>query len=86
MFPILKPGDQVLLARGAYRRQPPRKGDIVVAEHPWLVEKKIVKRVSAVYPDGKVDLQGENPFETTDFRLVPAGKIVGKVTSVFFTK
>ena len=75
----------MLLARGAYRRRPPAKGDIVVAEHPLMADKKIVKRVSVVHPDGRVDLQGENPFETTDFRSVPASKIIGKVTSVFYT-
>ena len=84
MFPILKPGDQVLLDPRAYVRKPPAVGDIVVAVHPARRDLKIIKRVTRVLADGTLNLEGENIFETTDFRRVPASTIVGKVTSIFF--
>ena len=83
MFPILKPGDQVLLNHRAYARKLPRVGDIVVAMHPARKNLKIIKRITRVHEDGTLNLEGENIFETTDFRRVPASTIVGKVTSVF---
>jgi hypothetical protein len=85
MFPILKPGDHVLYDRSAYRRSAPKKGDIVVSLHPQGGDFKVVKRVARVHPNGRLDLQGENPFETTDFLGVHPGKIDGKVTSIFYS-
>jgi phage repressor protein C with HTH and peptisase S24 domain len=84
MYPVLKPGDQVLYDRSAYRRRAPRKGDLVVSRHPNGRDLMIVKRIARVHPDGTVDLQGENPFETTDFNGVAPGKIIGRVTSLFY--
>ncbi|HUF37077.1 MAG TPA: S24/S26 family peptidase [Anaerolineales bacterium] len=83
MFPILKPGDQVLIDPSAFRRRSPNVGEIVVALHPGGEALKIIKRVAKVHPDGQLDLQGENLFETTDYRAVEPGKILGKVTSIF---
>jgi phage repressor protein C with HTH and peptisase S24 domain len=85
MFPILKPDDQILYDRGAYRRRRPRAGDIVVSHHPQGEDFKVIKRVVRIHPDGRLDLQGENPFESTDFNGVDPGKIIGRVTSIFFT-
>lgn len=84
MFPLLKPGDEILYDFRAYFRKPPEVGDIVVARHPSRRELKIVKRVSRVHENGTFDLQGENPFESTDFNAVPRGKILGKVTCIFY--
>ncbi len=83
MFPSLKPGDEVLLDPRAYRRAAPQIGDIVVAPHPSSPELNVIKRIAALNPDGTVNLKGENPFESTDFHAVPAGTILGKVTSRF---
>ena len=83
MIPLLKPGDEVLLDPRAYRHMAPEIGDIVVVPHPAKPNLKIIKRIAAVHLDGTVNLQGENPFESTDFDAVPAGTILGKVTSRF---
>ncbi len=86
MLPLLKPGDEVLVNPTAYQHAPPRPGDIVVAWHPRQSNLRLVKRVTAVYDDGRYDLTGDNPNESTDSRFfgpVAAGKIVGQVTSRF---
>ncbi len=85
MFPLLKPGDEVLIDQRAYNHNRPESGDIVVAWHPGRSDLKIIKRVAAVFEDGTVSLQGENPFESTDFNRVSPGKIIGKVTCVFYS-
>lgn len=84
MFPLLKPGDEILYDKRAYRHESPEVGDIVVALHPSKRDFRIVKRVTRRREDGTFNLQGENPFETTDFKAVPASKILGKVTCVFY--
>ena len=83
MFPLLKPGDEVLLDRRAYHSAAPSPGDIVVAEHPSHRGLLIIKRLVAVHPDGSLNLKGENPFESTDFHALPPGKIIGRVSCVF---
>jgi nickel-type superoxide dismutase maturation protease len=83
MIPLLNPGDEVLLDPRAYRRAAPQPGDMVVALHPAKTGIHIIRRVSALNPDGTVSLRGENPFESSDFRAVPTGTILGKVTSRF---
>lgn len=86
MFPLLKPGDEVLLDPGAYRHCPPRPGDIVVARHPYQTNLRLIKRVAAVLPNGDCDLRSDNPDGATDSRTlgaIPAGKIMGRVTGKF---
>lgn len=83
MYPLLKPGDEVLWNPFGYRKNQPEIGDIVIAWHPGRSNLKIIKRISAVLPDGTLNLQGENPFESTDYFRVPASKILGKVTCIF---
>ena len=85
MFPLLKPGDEILWDPQAYRKVLPEIGDIVIAWHPGRSNFKIVKRISATLPDGTLNLQGENPFESTDYFRVPASKILGQVTCIFLT-
>ncbi|MCP4425353.1 MAG: S26 family signal peptidase [Chloroflexi bacterium] len=48
MFPLLRPGDEVLVNPRAYRREPPRPGDLVAAQHPDRSDVQIVKRVVGV--------------------------------------
>jgi hypothetical protein len=83
MFPLLKPDEEVLVNMRAYRKSAPLVGDIVVALHPSRKGLEIIKRVAAVNPDGSFHLKGENPFETSDYRALPAGKILGKVIARF---
>lgn len=83
MFPLLKPGDEVLLDRRAYRFKAPFPGDIVVAEHPARKGLLIIKRLVEVHANGSLKLKGENPFESTDYHALPPGKLAGRVTCIF---
>jgi nickel-type superoxide dismutase maturation protease len=82
MFPLLNAGDEVLVNPRAYRQQPPRVGDIVVAQHPGQADLQIIKRVAEVKGDGRFYLQGDNTNESSD-SLVPPSLILGRVTSKF---
>ena len=60
-------------------------GDIVVASHPKIKNKLIIKRVYRVYKN-KFDLRGDNFFSSTDSRewgLIELNSIVGKVDRIF---
>lgn len=46
MSPALLPGERVLFDRLAYRDEAPRRGDVVLAQHPTQTRKRIVKRVA----------------------------------------
>lgn len=84
MRPLLADDDEVLVDRGAYRRQAPRVGDIVIAWHPTQPALQIVKRVTGICEDGRYHLQGDNPdpARNTPSR-VPVQLILGRVTSRF---
>lgn len=58
MYPTLAPGEYVLFDRFAYRRSPPRRGDIVLASHPARPGMRIVKRLVAL-PGDRVTTDGE---------------------------
>lgn len=86
MAPLLKPGDEVLVNPWAYRRMPPKPGDIVVARHPYRTDLRLVKRVTAVLADSSCLIEGDNPSESTDsrsFGAVAPEQILGRVTSRF---
>jgi nickel-type superoxide dismutase maturation protease len=86
MLPLLKPGDEVLVNPHAYRRTPPQPGDIVVAQHPFRPEVRLIKRVTDVLDSGHYVLKGDNPTESTDsrtFGAISASHIIGQVTSRF---
>lgn len=86
MFPLLKPGDDILIDIKAYRRCLPEIGDLVVAEHPHCQNLKIIKRVAFVDENGDCFLVGENKEESSDsrsFGFVSSQKIIGRVTSKF---
>lgn len=86
MIPVLLPGDEVLVDRRAYRDQPPRQGDIVLAQRPDKPQVTMIKRVSSVLEDGRLILLGDNPDQSTDSRLfgpVLPHLIQGKITSKF---
>lgn len=57
MYPTLAPGEYVLFDSLAYRLEPPRRGDIVLALHPARPKKRIVKRLAAV-PGDSVAVSG----------------------------
>ena len=51
MYPTLAPGERVLFDALAYRRQEPRRGDVVLARHPSYPSMLLVKRVAAAPGD-----------------------------------
>jgi nickel-type superoxide dismutase maturation protease len=86
MAPLLQAGDEVLVDLRAYRRQPPRRGDIVLVQHPYQPALRLVKRVMAIVEGEHYQLQGDNPPESTDsrsFGAVSAQHILGRVTCRF---
>jgi nickel-type superoxide dismutase maturation protease len=86
MAPLLKPGDEVLVDPHAYRREPPQPGEIVLAQHPYQTDLRLIKRVSAVLEEDRYELKGDNPSESTDSRAfggIARRQILGRVTSHF---
>lgn len=86
MAPLLKPKDEILVDLKAYRDQQPRPGEIVIAQHPYQTDLRLVKRVALVQEDGSCFLTGDNSAESTDsrsFGLVAPEQILGQVTSRF---
>ena len=56
----------------------------MVARHPFRTDIHVVKRIVGLEPDGRADLQGDNPSESTDSRtlgLFGPALILGRVTS-----
>lgn len=85
MFPLLQPGDEILIDPRAYRKSLPKLDDIVVTTHPLRPEITIVKRVTAIDRE-KYFLTGDNLADSTDSRhwgSVKFPDLLGKVTSHF---
>jgi nickel-type superoxide dismutase maturation protease len=86
MVPLLLPGDEVLVAPRAYVQTTPRVGDIVVSRHPYRVDVRLVKRITAILEDGRCLLEGDNPSDSTDsrsFGAIAPQQILGRVISRF---
>ena len=84
MTPLLNEGDEVLVDPFAYRREAPQPGEIVVAQHPYQSELRLIKRVSAVLDGDRYQLAGDNPAESSDSRAfggIARHQILGRVTS-----
>lgn len=64
MLPTLKDGDTVMVDPKATAVV----GDIVLAKHPYKSSVKMLKRVSAIDENGRYELVGDNPDESTDSR------------------
>ena len=82
---LLKEGDLI-----TYKKLNPKNidleiGDIVVASHPKIKNKLIIKRIHRIYQN-KFDLRGDNIFSSTDSRelgLIELDLIIGKVEKIF---
>ena len=85
MFPLLQPGNEILIDPHAYKKSLPKLNDIVVTKHPYKPEIIIVKRITAI--DGSdYFLTGDNLADSTDSRhwgSVKSEEILGRVTSHF---
>lgn len=82
MLPTLAPNDEVLVALG----RTVAVGDIVLARHPYRSDVHLLKRVGRVDAEGRLELIGDNPSESTDsrsFGLVSIDHVLGLVTSRF---
>jgi nickel-type superoxide dismutase maturation protease len=88
MQPTLPQGTTLLLDMAAYRHALPQVGDIVLAQHPFQPNNKMLKRITAVTDNGRYFLRGDNPdsLDSTDsrsFGAVAQTHILGKVTHFF---
>lgn len=76
MEPTLRPGDRVLVDRGAYRRGTPEVGDLVAALDPLRPDRWLVKRVAAVGPgEAAVPVDGLDERREWPRLAVPAGSV-----------
>jgi nickel-type superoxide dismutase maturation protease len=86
MLPLLKPGDEILLNPNAYNQYLPQISEIVVTTHPHESNLIVVKRITAIEPNGNLFLMGDNLRESTDSRhwgSINPRNIIGKVSSRF---
>jgi len=80
MRPALEDNDIVLVQRAGKIAV----GDIVITAHPFKQSVTILKRVMAIDEAGRVELQGDDPDESSDsrsFGTIPGKHIQGKVVS-----
>jgi len=89
MAPAYLPGDWLVVDRWAYRRRPPRPGEVVVARDPRDSSKLLLKRVAAVEADGRVWVEGDNAAASTDsraFGAVGREALVGRVVRRYWRR
>ncbi len=82
MLPCLVHGDTVLI-HASHKNL--HAGDIVLVRHPHK-NVTIVKRIAKIHADGRLELLGDNPPESTDsrhFGFVSVDAVLGKVVSRF---
>ena len=85
MEEILSEGDLITYKRINPKNLDLKIGDIVVASHPKIRSKLIIKRIYQIYQN-KFDLRGDNISSSTDSRewgLIELDLIVGKVDKIF---
>ena len=83
MEPVLQDG-QTVLVRPLAAGERPVVGDLVLARHPFRRSVHLLKRVGRVDGEGRLELLGDNPPESTDSRQlgpVAAERLLGLVTS-----
>ncbi len=82
---ILSEGDLITYKKINPKNLDLKIGDLVVAFHPKIKSKLIIKRIYRIYQD-KFDLRGDNFLCSTDSRewgLLELDLIVGKVDKIF---
>lgn len=86
MFPLLHSGTDVLIQPTRFLRDGFSPGDIVVFNHPYRRDFKLVKMIKEILPNGTIHVTGVNSKESTDsavFGVIDQCAIVGKVTAIF---
>lgn len=84
MEPLLHSGDLVLLNAGAYAVQSPQVDDVVVVRHPFVTGQWDVKRITAVSPNGRLTVRGDNRLASSDsaaWGTLSPDRVIGQVTS-----
>ena len=82
MLPCLVHGETVLI-NPKYRKL--KEKDIIVFHHP-LQNMNAVKRIYKIHTDGRLEVLGDHPPESTDsrhFGFVEPNSVIGKVVSRF---
>ena len=82
---ILSEGDLITYKKIDKKNPDLKIGDLVIAFHPKIKSKLIIKRIYRVY-ENKFDLRGDNFLSSTDSRewgLIELDLIVGKVDKIF---
>ena len=80
----LKEGDLITYKKINQKNSNLEIGDIVVASHPKIKNKLIIKRIHRIYQN-KFDLRGDNFLSSTDSRewgLIELDLIIGKVDKI----
>ena len=84
MMGTLSEGDLITYKKINLKNPDLEIGDIVIASHPKIKSKLIIKRIYGIYQN-KFDLRGDNLLFSTDSRelgLIELDLIVGKVEKV----
>lgn len=64
MTPTLNDGDVVLIVT----KSGANIGDVVLAQHPYRQSVTMLKRVATIDKNGRFELRGDNPDDSTDSR------------------
>lgn len=79
MAPGLRDGDWLLVDAGAFRRGPPRAGELVVARDPRAVGRVVVKRVLELTTDSQLVLGSDHPAHAEDrIGPLPSSAVLGR--------
>ncbi len=84
MEKTLSEGDLIIYSKINPKNLDLKIGDIVVAYHPQIKSKLIIKRIFRIYQN-KVDLRGDNSFSSSDSRewgFIELNLIIGKVEKI----
>ena len=80
----LKEGDLIIYKSLKRTKSNLKMGDIIIANHPTIKDKLIIKRIHSINTYG-VELRGDNIYSSSDsrqFGLIKSSQIVGIVEKV----